>query len=329
MFSINCQVGAGGMTNNFSGTTHPAEPADEPDHSIGECSDDGPCKSKESNSEQRPYLKIRGQSLDRLLGGYSHLQRLLHKSTVHDAPAATNRTESQTSIRRSATSSTRTNSSLSSDLPRAYAGPRPTSPEGLPLRSCVKKPTSSNIDVHTRGSSRRRRVSFDHVELREYRRIAGDNPSVTDGCPLAIGWEYNCRGKVDVDSYEADRADRKDATQYGAQGLSPRVREAILIVIAGVSRAEIARAQTQAYLHKRLRLQTLEQIDHRRAGPIERIAMMKESAARKLERAKRGIYSPAQEQLRLWEDAHEAAMQRMSPEEAQPAAVVRTRRLTV
>ena len=39
MFGINCQVGAGGMTNNFSGTTHPAEPADEPDHSIGECSD--------------------------------------------------------------------------------------------------------------------------------------------------------------------------------------------------------------------------------------------------------------------------------------------------
>jgi hypothetical protein len=55
---------------------------------------------------------------------------------------------------------------------------------------------------------------------------------------------------------------------------------------------------------------------------------MKESAARKLERAKKGIYSPAQEQLRLWEDAHEAAMQRMSLEEAQPAAVDKTRRLT-
>ena len=317
MFSINCQVGVG-MTNNLSGT-HPAEP-DEPDHSIRECSD-GPCKSKESNSG-RPYLKIRGRSLDRLLGGYSHLPRLLHKSTVH-APAATNRTELQTSIRRSVTSLTPMNSSLSSDLPRAYAGPRPISSEGLPLRSCVKKPTS-NIDVH-RGSSRRK-VSFDHVELREYRRIAGDNPSVTDGCPLSIGWEYNCLGKLDVDSYEADRADRKDATQYGAQGLSPRVREAILIVIAGVSRAEIARAQTQAYLHKRLRLQTLDQIDRR--GPVERIVIMKESAARKLERAKKGIYSPAQEQLRLWEDAHEAAMQRMSLEEAQPEAVEKTRRLT-
>jgi hypothetical protein len=37
--------------------------------------------------------------------------------------------------------------------------------------------------------------------------------------------------------------------------------------------------------------------------------MMKESAARKLTRAKIGI-SPAQEQLKLWEDALKAAMKR-------------------
>jgi hypothetical protein len=37
-----------------------------------------------------------------------------------------------------------------------------------------------------------KQISFDHVDFRDYRRIAGDNPSVTDGCKLAIRWEYNC-----------------------------------------------------------------------------------------------------------------------------------------
>ena len=324
MFSINCQRG-GDRTKNFRGT-HPAEP-DETGHSFWECSD-GPRESKKPNLE-RSYLKIR--SLDCHLGAYSHLPRLLQKSTVH-TQAAKNQAESHTSIRRRVPSFTPSKSSLPSDLPRAYAGPRPTRPEGLPLRSCIKKPPSI---IGVQRSSSLRKVSFGHVDLREYRRIAGDNPSVSDGCPLAIGWEYNCRGKVDIDSYEADRVDRKDAAQCGAQGLSPRVREAILMAIAGVSRAEIARARTQAYVHKRLRLQTLDQIggvqNCQFVGPVERIVMMKESAARKLERAKKGIYSPAQEQIRLWEDAHEAAMQRMSLEEKQPAAVWKseeTRRFT-
>ena len=48
-----------------------------------------------------------------------------------------------------------------------------------------------------------KQISFDHVDFRDYRRIAGDNPSVTDGCKLAIRWEYNChlRRRAHVASY--------------------------------------------------------------------------------------------------------------------------------
>ena len=45
---------------------------------------------------------------------------------------------------------------------------------------------------HTISPEMPKQISFDHVDLRDYRRIAGDNPSVTDGCTLVIGWEYNC-----------------------------------------------------------------------------------------------------------------------------------------
>ncbi len=58
------------------------------------------------------------------------------------------------------------------------------------------------------------------------------------------------------------------------------------------------------------RLVTLDQIgwvqNRQFVGPVKRLIMMKETAARKLERAKKN----AQEQLELWVNAHKAAMKR-------------------
>ncbi len=70
----------------------------------------------------------------------------------------------------------------------------------------------------------------------------------------------------------------------------------MLMVVVGVPRAEVE------YVHKRLRLVTLDQIggvqNCQFVAPVERLIMMKESAARKLTRTNNGI-SPAQEQLKL------------------------------
>ena len=311
--AIRCQ--GDDWTKDFSGM-HLNQ--DEPDLSSQEYSDI-PRKTTKPNSGS--YLQTRRRSLQFNLGAYSYLPRLPPKSAVQ---IPTNQPESPTSIRQSILSSSLSKSSLPSHhLLRAYAGPQPTGPEGRPLRSCVKKPKIIDFQIN----SVRRKVSFDHVDLRDYRRIAGDNPSVTDGCPLAIGWEYNCQGKVDINTYEGNRADRsKDNAQYGARGLSPLARKTILMVLGGVPRAEIAQSEAQAYLHKRLRLDTLDQIGGVKncqfVGPVERLIMMKESAARKLERAKTGI-SPAQEQLKLWEDAHKAAMKRKLREEAKLLATRR------
>ena len=47
-----------------------------------------------------------------------------------------------------------------------------------------------------------RRVSFHQIEIREYPRCLGDNPSVTFGPPMSIGWKHNQSYVLDVDQYE-------------------------------------------------------------------------------------------------------------------------------
>ncbi|KAL9182758.1 hypothetical protein ACHAXT_004037 [Thalassiosira profunda] len=179
----------------------------------------------------------------------------------------------------------------------SYAGPQPIGRDGLPLRSCLKHactpPTSASSDSSVMGGGSGGRcchkVSFSHVQLREYCRQVGDNPSVTCGAPLAIGWKFNKRGKIDIDTYEADL----DKDPKPCERLSPQEREKILTEIGRASHSQIMQGQIQAYFDRQLRAETLDQIgglkNCKSIGPRERLFIMRESAARKLDRAKRGF----------------------------------------
>ena len=109
-----------------------------------------------------------------------------------------------------------------------------------------------------------------------------------------------------VDSYEADLD--KDPTP--CRRLSPQEREARLRDIGRASPTQIAQGQIRAYFDRRLRAETLDQIGGLRncksTGPRERLFIMKESAFRKLDRAKKGT-SPYQEQRKLWDHAQQEA----------------------
>mmetsp|Transcript_18495 Transcript_18495/g.40027 ORF Transcript_18495/g.40027 Transcript_18495/m.40027 type:complete len:368 (+) Transcript_18495:172-1275(+) len=196
-----------------------------------------------------------------------------------------------------------------------YAGPQPTGLGGCLLKSCIKPSRSTNSrssDVSVRRcSGSGHRVSFSHVQLREYCRQVGDNPCVSSGCPLAIGWKFNKRGKMDIDSYEADRV----KCPIPCQRISSKKREKLLTEIGGVSHTQIMQGQIQAYFDRQLRAETLNQIgglkNYKSVGPRERLSLMKESAARKLDRLKGS--SPTQAQRELWDNAHETARQRSLP----------------
>lgn len=47
-----------------------------------------------------------------------------------------------------------------------------------------------------------RQVVFDSIEIREYERIVGDNPSCTRGPPISIGWSYYVLQRCDIEYYE-------------------------------------------------------------------------------------------------------------------------------
>jgi hypothetical protein len=51
----------------------------------------------------------------------------------------------------------------------------------------------------------RKRVSFSDVHVIEFPIELGDNPSVTRGCPLTLGWDVLSRTSYDVDTYESIR----------------------------------------------------------------------------------------------------------------------------
>lgn len=52
-----------------------------------------------------------------------------------------------------------------------------------------------------------RSVSFADVNIREYERILGDNPSCTSGPPISLGWGYSPEPiKLSVDDFERGKA---------------------------------------------------------------------------------------------------------------------------
>jgi hypothetical protein len=81
---------------------------------------------------------------------------------------------------------------------------------------------SSEIDQTKEKKSNVVAVSFDNVSVRYYQRILDINPSVTNGPPIGIGWNYRSGGSLSVDQWETHRKERAATHVPRAKAANPQ-----------------------------------------------------------------------------------------------------------
>ena len=98
-------------------------------------------------------------------------------------------------------------------------------------------------------------VSFHNVRIREYPMIVGDNPAVSSGVAVTLGWDPLEQGSqvVEVDEYEDSRPDRR---AMGQMRIPPHERREILHR-SGHSMKEMHRGLKASNIAKRQRTKTL------------------------------------------------------------------------
>ncbi len=189
----------------------------------------------------------------------------------------------------------------------AYRGP---APQVKPvIKGLTRGSTASGLSIESLPASRSdvgvidgnqkplKRCSFSCVEIREHERIAGDNPCVSKGVPLSIGWGFYQHDSINLDTYESNKGPPRDKIEM----MVPEdVRKQMLVQEFKVSLNEINAAIKSVNISKKQRRQTVAN-EH-----MEGWEEAMQSAKRKLGRfAKKS--SKAKEEEKLWEEAQKSA----------------------
>jgi hypothetical protein len=101
-----------------------------------------------------------------------------------------------------------------------------------------------------------RAVTFHVVSCRNYERIIDDNPSVTAGAGIGIGWRFNEGECVDVDDWEGERGERRRGTDLV---LNREEREELLLEL-GYSEKDVATVVRRIVKAKNQRKQTVNNL---------------------------------------------------------------------
>jgi hypothetical protein len=175
---------------------------------------------------------------------------------------------------------------------RSCHGPNMSDPAiNQPLRSCLKyKDSSSSNSLSSQNS-----VHFGTINIREYLRSITDNPSITEGPPIGIDWDYYTNEtKVMVDEYEDLHPTRRTKDEFH---MPARVREEMLIQEWGHTMRDIRQASAESKEIRHLREKALHT-----NKVSEKLTEVIESSRRKWHRLKTGT-TKEMEQEKLWKDA--------------------------
>ncbi|KAL7457330.1 hypothetical protein ACHAWC_009574 [Mediolabrus comicus] len=143
----------------------------------------------------------------------------------------------------------------------------------------------------------KRGISWSSVDIREHTRIAGDNPCVSSGVPLSIGWESIQHDPIPLDDYEKAKGPSRDKIEMMVPA---SVRRSMLRDEFKVSVDDLNASMKSVAISKRQRTQTVA-TEH-----LEGWHELAQSAKRKFKRFMNKS-STKQEQAALWEEAHNSA----------------------
>lgn len=184
----------------------------------------------------------------------------------------------------------------------SYKGPQRLRSDGSLIKPAIKSSrrgsafsanTSFDESSSIHSAPVKRTISFSNVHIREHERIAGDNPCVTSGVPLSIGWGSVQHKAIDLDLYESSKGPARDKIEMMVPAA---IRKSMLREEFGVSVKELNEAIKNVNITKRHRRHTVA------SEGMEGWGEGVESVKRKLGRFLKNTTKEKEEQ-KLWQQA--------------------------
>ena len=148
----------------------------------------------------------------------------------------------------------------------------------MSLENAVAAIEEDGVRHSTRRSTRsdgsdnsRRSVSFQSVKIREYPIMLGENPAVSSGNAITIGWDPIAERSVEIeiDDYELSRGERRTPEQII---LPLKVRD-LMLREGGFTTSQMVRAEKEINLVRRRRKQTAKRQYMARLEEIREVAV--------------------------------------------------------
>lgn len=161
------------------------------------------------------------------------------------------------------------------------------------IKSILKKPQSS--DNKESSPSDDKLVRFNHIHLREYERVVGDNPSCSSGAPIGIGWAHTETKIMTIDYYQSHKVVRRSQMQM----VLSRTERQRLLLNWGASGPEVVDSIRANIRVKNQRRRTVNNL-----GTYDKIEEKLQNVSRKLKYALL-LQTPTSQVVRRLQSEHE------------------------
>ena len=119
----------------------------------------------------------------------------------------------------------------------------------------VRAAAAVDNDIPKKKNARKKTCTFSVVDIREHERIAGDNPCVSKGVPISIGWGYIQHPSISLDEYETYKGGQ--SRTKNEMLIPPEIRIRLLKDEFGISVQTINTAMKDALKVKKQREYTV------------------------------------------------------------------------